>query len=170
MSAITTRRLVLRPVTVDDVDALWRLWTDADVRRYLWDDIEIPRERAFEVVEQSVAASAERGLGYFTISLPGHPELIGFTGLVDFIDPPRVEILYGLYPKYWGYGYATEASAAMLRRGFDTLGLERIFAGTDPPNAASVRVMERLGMTFAQRAQVHGLEVIYYVAENNSAV
>jgi ribosomal-protein-alanine N-acetyltransferase len=88
--------------------------------------------------------------------------LAGFCGLRLFGDPPTVEVLYGLLPAYWGQGLATEAAMAMLRFGFEELGLERIYAGADPPNTASFCVMERLGMTFSKRIVAGGLEAIYY--------
>ena len=49
-----------------------------------------------------------------------------------------------------------------MRWGFETLGFERIIAGTDPPNIASIRIMEKLGMRFTERRNVDGVEVAYY--------
>jgi RimJ/RimL family protein N-acetyltransferase len=56
-------------------------------------------------------------------------------------------VWYGLSPEHWGRGLATEAAEAMLRFGFEQRELEEIWAGADLDNAASFRVMERLGMT-----------------------
>jgi [ribosomal protein S5]-alanine N-acetyltransferase len=164
---ISTARLTLRPSTLSDVGELWRLWTDQDVRRYLWDDIEIPRERALDVVTQSVASFADRGLGYWVISPRDDRTVIGFTGVTDLIDPAHIQLLYGLYPAYWGRGLATEAGSAMLRYGFERLGLERIYAGADPPNVASIRVMERLGMKFALETRIKDLDVVYYARDRD---
>jgi ribosomal-protein-alanine N-acetyltransferase len=60
---LQTARLVLRPITTDDIDALHALWTNADVRRYLWDDIVIDLEHAAteincSITRQVFAASA----------------------------------------------------------------------------------------------------------------
>jgi RimJ/RimL family protein N-acetyltransferase len=60
-----------------------------------------------------------------------------------------VELLYGLYQNFWGRGLATEAARAVLRFGFEEVGLEEILACADLDNPASVRVMERLGMSYA---------------------
>jgi ribosomal-protein-alanine N-acetyltransferase len=51
----------------------------------------------------------------------------------------------------------------VLRYGFEELGLERIYAGTDPPNRASVRVMEKVGMRFDRQTEINGLAAIYYM-------
>jgi [ribosomal protein S5]-alanine N-acetyltransferase len=160
---IETERLHLRPCVEGDVDALHRLWTDAQVRRYFWDDAVIERARAAEVIESSVESFGAHGFGQWVISPKGGEDLIGFCGLRHFGEPPEVELLYGLAPSFWGRGLATEAACAMLCDGFGRLGLGRIYAGTDPPNAASVRVMERAGMSFDRRTRVNGLEAIYYV-------
>lgn len=160
---IETARLRLRPCVESDVDALHRLWTDPDVRRYLWDDAVITREQAEEVVGASVESFDAHGFGQWVICLREGGELIGFCGLRRFGEPPEVEVLYGLAPPFWGRGLATEATRAMLADGFGRLGLGRIYAGTDPPNAASLRVMEKAGMAFDRHTQINGLEAIYYV-------
>jgi [ribosomal protein S5]-alanine N-acetyltransferase len=161
---IETARLRLRPCVESDIDALYRLWTDPDVRRYLWDGVVITREQAAEVVGASAESFGAHGFGQWVILARGGGELIGFCGLRHFGEPPEVEVLYGLAPQFWGRGLATEAARAMLADGFGRLGLERIYAGADPPNAASLRVMEKAGMAFDRRTRVNGLEAVYFVA------
>ncbi len=163
MPNLTTARLQLRPSTTTDIDALHRLWTDAGVRKYLWDDEIITREVTAEVVASSLADFAEHGFGHWVITWKDQTELIGWGGLRHFGEPPEVEVLYGFFPGFWGQGLAVEATRAMLHYGFTELGLERIYAGTDPPNTPSVRVMEKAGMRFDKRTQVNGLDAIYYV-------
>ena len=159
---IETERLSLRPLTLDDVDELHRLWVEPGVRRYLWDDEVISRERARAVVEESVALFESRGLGLWAVRSRAGDELIGFCGFWFFHDPPRLELLYGIAPALWNRGLATEAARAMLGYGFGQLSFERIEASTDAANAASVRVMERAGMSFWKRELTNGLDTIYY--------
>lgn len=66
---ITTARLHFRPFTLADVDALHHLWTDPDVRRYLWDDKIISRETAEEVVRASLVSFQEHRFGFWTLRL-----------------------------------------------------------------------------------------------------
>ena len=160
---IETARLRMRPFSLDDIDSLHRHWTDPQVRKYLWDDRVIPREQAAEVVENSMVSFAQLGFGFWVLLPKEKDELIGFGGFRLFGDPPEVEILYSIEPAYWGQGLATEASKAMLRCGFAEHGFVHIYAGADPPNAASFRVMEKCGMTFAKRTRLNNLEAIYYV-------
>jgi RimJ/RimL family protein N-acetyltransferase len=51
----------------------------------------------------------------------------------------------------------------MIRYGFEEHGVDPIFAGADPPNMASFRVMEKIGMKFAKRVVIEGKEAIYYM-------
>ena len=159
---IETTRLRLRPCSEDDIDDLHRLWTDPQVRKYLWDDIAITREQAAEVASASLDSFGRQGFGQWRVSLKESDSLIGFCGFRLFGEPPEVEILYAIAPLHWGKGLATEAAKALIRCGFEEHRFERIFAGADPPNTASFRVMEKTGMKFAKRMRIDDLEAIYY--------
>ncbi|OJH41889.1 GNAT family N-acetyltransferase [Cystobacter ferrugineus] len=143
-----TPRLLLRPLGSGDEDAFHRLLNDPHVRRYLCDDLPVSREMVQEHIAFSQRSFRERGFGLFSLFLVEQPEtFIGFTGLGRIDDGEEVELWYGLAPEHWGRGLATEAAEAMLRFGFEQLGMEELWAGADLDNAASFRVMERLGMT-----------------------
>ena len=156
---LQSERLTLIPFRSEHVDDLHALWTDADVRRFLWDDEIIAREQAAEVVEASEVSFREHGFGMWALVPVGQDEIVGFAGLRHF-GKDEVELLYGLRPDNWGRGLASEASRAVLDHGFG-LGLTKIFAGTDPPNVASLQVMDRLGFGDEHRREVNGLETIY---------
>lgn len=164
---LETVRLRLRPFVADDLDALHRLWTNPDVRRYLWDDVEISRNRAEAVIATSTESFDSRGFGFWSIFFrENNDDLIGFCGLRVFGNDEDVEILYGIHPSHCGQGLATEASEAVLNFGFQTCGLTKIYAGADSPNVASFRVMEKLGMTYDGPRVVNGMEAVYYCLNN----
>jgi [ribosomal protein S5]-alanine N-acetyltransferase len=164
---IETSRLVLQPFERHDLEELHSLWTDATMRRFLWDDQIISREAASEVIGLSIENFATRRFGFWSVSFKDSPTLIGFCGLRNFKDPERggeeVEIIYGITGEHCGTGLATEAAKAVLRYGFEKCELERIHAGADPPNTASFRVMEKLGMRFSGRVSINGIETDYYL-------
>lgn len=176
---LQTERLLLIPCGSVHVDDLHALWTDADVRRFLWDDEVISRDTAAEVVRAGEASFREHGFGIWGLfprePMPqesdsdGGTNLVGFVGLRHFGTDGEVELLYGLRPDQWGRGLATEASRAVLDHTFSNLGLATIFAGTDPPNVASLRVMDRLGFGHEHRRTVGGLEAIYRSLERGDA-
>jgi ribosomal-protein-alanine N-acetyltransferase len=159
---LTTARLLLRAFRADDEDALFRLWNDSEVGRYLWDAEPVSRETTRAQIEASRRSFEQRRFGLFTLALRERPDaLVGFAGLRGFGEREQVELLYALLPRYWGRGLATEASAAVLRLGFEARLLE-IWAGADPSNLASFRVMERLGMAHARDLAPGGRPVRYY--------
>ena len=101
---IETERLLLRPLTADDLDAIHSLWTDADVRKYLWDDRVISREQAEEVITSSIESFEENCFGFWAVLPKDEESLIGFCGFRFFGDAREVEILYGLAPARWAGG------------------------------------------------------------------
>ena len=153
----------MRPFAADHLDDLHRLWVTPGVRKYLWDDTAISREQAMEVIESSIESFDADGFGLWAVCPKDEETLIGFCGFRRFGEQQEVEILYGISPERWGEGLATEAARAMIRCGFETHGFDQIYAGADPPNTASFRVMEKTGMKFAKRIDLNGLEAIYYV-------
>lgn len=164
-AAVETERLRIRPYRADDLDDLHRMWTDPGVRRYLWDDEIIPLETARLAMQASIDSTDAHGYGHWAVCPRRADTLIGFCGFRAFDDGPEIELLYGLLPAYWGKGLATEGSRAMLRWGFAQYPWPRVLALTDAPNLASIEVMKRLGMSFLERREHHGLDTVFYVME-----
>ena len=169
---IETERLRLRPLANRDLYQIHQLWIDAHVRRYLWDGKVISRSRAQQEISQSKELFGRDGFGIWVLlpkdrepppaPPPAGQRLVGFCGLHHIEESNDVELLYGLDPAHWGTGYATESSEAVLRRAFEVHNLEQVLARTDLPNEASVRVMERLGMTYLEHELVNGLDTLTY--------
>jgi ribosomal-protein-alanine N-acetyltransferase len=160
-AVLATPRLVLRPLTAADVAAVHALWTDPDVRRYLWADEVVTRDRVREVIAASTRHFAARRVGLWGVHHGADGALIGFCGCREW-PTGEPELMYGLLKPWWGRGLATEAASAVLDYVFETLGHPVVMAATDPPNVASVQVMERLGMTFDWRGEMHGLDTLVY--------
>ncbi|HKQ50948.1 MAG TPA: GNAT family N-acetyltransferase, partial [Pyrinomonadaceae bacterium] len=159
---IETARLRLRPLTLEDADELHRLFVEPGVRKFLWDDEVIPKERAESTIETSINSFETRGFGLWAVSPRTEAALIGFSGFWFFHDPPQLELLYGLSESYWNMGLATELARAMLGYGFEELRFVRVEASTDAANVASQRVMQKAGMAFWKRECTNGLDTVYY--------
>jgi ribosomal-protein-alanine N-acetyltransferase len=159
---IATTRLRLRPLNRDDLDDLHRLWNEPGVRKYLWDDEAVPRERVESIIENNLASFKAHGFGLWAVLPQTVDELIGFCGFWHFHEPPKLELIFGIRPAQWNRGLATEAATAMLRYGFEELSFPRIEASTDAANQASSRVMEKAGMSFWKRETTNGLDTVYY--------
>ncbi len=159
---LETGRLSLRPCSMDDVDALHALWTEPGVRRYLWDDVVIDRETAHEAVQSALEDWADYRVGLFCIRLRGSAAIIGFCGFRRYPPNEEWELLYGLAPAHWGQGLAVEAARAALAFAFSALPVDRIAGRTDPPNTASIRVLEKLGMQCVGAANIDGRATVCY--------
>jgi RimJ/RimL family protein N-acetyltransferase len=158
---LKTARTLLRPLSMSDVEEAHALWTDPGVRKYLWDDVVIDRERVAEVVAHSCADFAERRYGLWAIHRHGSPELIGFCGL-RASDGGQPELLFGIRPPWWGQRLAGEAAVAVLDYAFSVLGHTKVEAATDVPNRASIRVLQRLGMICVRRGLLNGRDTLFY--------
>ena len=141
-----TARLRLRPFTSADADALFALHSNAHVLRY-WD---APPWREPSRAERFIAACRqieEEGSGArLAIERGADGVFLGWVGLTRWNPDHRSASLgYCLDDAAWGHGYATEAARALLQWAFDTLDLNRVQAEADTRNAASARVLEKLG-------------------------
>lgn len=159
---IETARLRLAPFRADETEDLHRLWTEPPVRRFLWDDRVIPPEQTADIIRDSLRLFATDGFGLWSLRLRETGELAGFGGFWHFRDPPELELLLGLAEAWWGRGIAAEAGRALIRFAFETLGFGEVRGSTDAPNRASIRVMEKMGMEFDRRANVGGLDTVFY--------
>ena len=143
---LRTARLRLLPVTATDAAALFALHSSAYVLRY-WDAPPwLERSRAERFIESSERL-AEEGTGVrLAMDRVSDGAFIGWCGLARWNPDYRSASMgYCLDAPAWGQGYATEAAGALLEWAFDTLDLNRVQAETDTRNAASARVLEKLG-------------------------
>ena len=148
---LRTERLVLCPVTADDHAILLAHWAGPDVRRFLFDSAILSAAEITGAIENSARDFGRAGYGLWLIhekvgtDLVG-TDLVGTAGLRPLEDL-GLEIFYSLAPGSWGRGYATEAARAVLAHALGPLGLPEVLAEVDEGNAASIAVIERLGMT-----------------------
>ena len=154
---LATARCRLRPVTDEDADALHRHWNDVEVGRYLWDGRPVSRERVREALGESHASFAAAGYGLWVVTVDD--AVVGCCGLRVSRQGDGIELLYALDRPAWGRGYATEAARAVLDYARATLALPRVVAAVNPANAASWRVLARLGMrrTGEMRTEIEDL-------------
>ncbi len=157
---IETTRLILREFREDDWVDVLGYWNDPSYQRY-YPDIEDRASVVRDLVTTFVASqSAEpRRIWQLAMSDASDGRLIGNCGIrVNNPDIGEANIGYELNPGYWGRGYATEAATAIVRFGFESLDLHRIWAECVADNTGSSRVLEKLGM----RREAHFREHQYY--------
>ena len=141
-----TPRLLLRPFDDADANDLFELQSSADVLRF-WDSPPwCDRGRSERFIE-ACRQMADEGTGVrVAVDRADDGAFIGWCHLSTWNPVHRSASLgYCFTEAAWGHGYATEAARALLRWAFDTLDLNRDQAEADTRNAASARVLEKLG-------------------------
>lgn len=148
---IVTPRLVLRPWRESDLPLFAEQNADPVVMQFITGVL--TQEESDAYVFKAKQHYAQHGFCKFAVEAPDVARFIGAVGLTyvkfEASFTPAVEIAWRLNRRYWGRGYATEAARAALTDGFDRVGLKEIVSMTALPNLASMKVMERLGMTRA---------------------
>lgn len=144
----TTQRLLLRDFHAEDWREIHRYGSDAEAVRHMdWGPNSEDETRAFVQHVLTTQTEVSRKTFELAVCLKESGELIGGVGIRIKSDVNREgDIGYILRRDCWGKGFGTEAARAMLRYGFESLGLHRIYATAAPPNSASRRVLEKMGM------------------------
>ncbi len=169
MARIETDRLLLRPFEERDRPAYRAIRGKPGVTRFLPSHTEDPAEavrRADVTLSAFREAWKQDGYGPWAVVERASGRLAGHLGLRRLPDGGETELLFLIDPAAQGRGYATEGGRAALAWGFDRLALLEIAAFVLPENAASVAVLERLGMKRgAGPVRAFGLEVLRYEME-----
>jgi RimJ/RimL family protein N-acetyltransferase len=141
---LNTARLRLRPFA--DADALFALHSSAYVLRY-WDAPPWTERTQAARFIAACGQMAEEGTGTrLAVDRASDGTFIGWCSLTRWNPDYRSAAMgYCFDDAAWGHGYATESARALLQWAFDTLDLNRVQAEADTRNAASARVLEKLG-------------------------
>jgi ribosomal-protein-alanine N-acetyltransferase len=159
VNPLQTERLTLRAYAFSDIPALVPLigarevaattlriphpYTESDARDFI------------ARTQEGLSNGSELRLG---IVVRESDTLCGGVGLRIEDDHRRAELGYWIGVPYWGNGYATEAAKAVVKYGFGTLGLHRIFASRFANNPASARVLRKIGMRHEGNLRAHVLK------------
>lgn len=159
---LETERLLLREFNEDDAEDMVELNSDPDVVRYTGDG---PFENIHEALEliRSYDQYEKYRMGRLNMYLKSTDEYIGWCGLKYHAEDGLVDLGYRLHKRFWGQGYATEASIACLNYGFNTLHLDKIIARAMIENHASIAVMKKLGMNFSHNTPCDEEPGVVYV-------
>jgi ribosomal-protein-alanine N-acetyltransferase len=166
-SILESERLTLRELTAGDAPFILELTNDPDWLRYIGDRGIRSVDDARDYIANGPAAMyAAHGHGLYGVARKGSETLIGMCGLLRRAWLEETDIGFAFLPAHRGSGYAHEAAAATLDHARRILGLPRVLAIVSPENAASIRLLEKLGMRFERRATPPGdsKEVLVYAS------
>ena len=161
---LETSRLILRPITFDDLNDLVVLDSDLEVMRFINGGIPISRDAIANNFLPYVISYDERddNLGFWIIVEKSNQEFIGWIFLrpetdfellrqLNLAEKNAVELGYRIRKQSWSKGYTTEASQALVRKSFNESNTPKIVAWVLSENKASIKVMEKIGMKLQQQ-------------------
>lgn len=168
---LNTKRLILREMQFSDANALFEMEKNPNVHQYLWKK---PLTNIAEVntyIKSVRTQYQNNNIGRFIIVLKETDQIIGWAGLkyntemvnnkIHFYD-----IGYRLNEKFWGKGYASEASLAWIDYGFNVMKIEVMGAAAHTDNFASNRILQKIGLKMTQQYQEDGISWNWYELKN----
>jgi RimJ/RimL family protein N-acetyltransferase len=162
---VETERLLLREFVEDDAEAFFAFSGDPVVMQHTGE----PPSTCVEQVRLQIREYPDyerHGYGRWAVIYKPDRQIVGFNGLKFLDDLQEVDLGYRFRADYWGKGIATESSEAVLRYGFETLGLKRIIGLVLPENEASIRVLKKVGMRPDGEVNYCGDRALRWVVES----
>lgn len=160
-----TQRLILREMTEDDAMNAWLLNNDPDVIRYTGDVPFTSVEEARDFLK-NYSSFKKYGFGRWAVTRKTDNEFLGWCGLKYDETDNNYDIGFRFFKKYWGHGYATEAALKSLELGFTKFRMSSIIGRADKANKASIRVLQKIGLTYLKDDECHGNDAVIYIIKN----
>jgi ribosomal-protein-alanine N-acetyltransferase len=144
----SSRRLRLRELVVEDVDAVLAIYGSPEATEHLSFEPRT-RDQVAQIVARSIASATAKPRNEYALAVVGRDtnEMIGFGRVA--LDPHQQRAAtfgFALRPDAWGVGYGLETVRLLLSLGFDDLGLHRVWGARSPLNDASAKTMTAAGM------------------------
>jgi ribosomal-protein-alanine N-acetyltransferase len=141
---ITTKRLIIRPFTAADLEAMHAVWSDPEVMRPVPSKA-YDREKSWARLTEKISHQGEYGFSRWAVVEKASRKVIGECGLQYLGGGPDIELGYKLARAHWGQGFAAEAAQACLDWALAERP-ERVVAIVDPANTGSARILDKIGM------------------------
>jgi RimJ/RimL family protein N-acetyltransferase len=155
MKILETERLVLCKLTTEDAAFILRLLNDAKFLQYIGDRGVKTLDDARKYILSGPVASYERfGFGLYLTKLKDDGIPIGICGLLKRVSLTDVDVGFAFLPEYRRKGYAYESASAVMDYGRTILGLNRIVAVTSPGNDRSIKIINKLGLTYRKMVKL----------------
>ena len=164
---IETERTILRQLTVDDAEDFYALNLDYDVLKFTGDS---PFENVFSAMDflQTYDQYEKYGVGRLAVIEKETSSFLGWCGLKFCPDRNEYDIGFRFFKDYWNRGFATETAIRCLDFGFRELGIAKIVGRAMKENISSIKVLEKIGMTFRESFDFNGHEgMIYELTKND---
>lgn len=163
MIITTTPRLLIRKLEMSDLEGLKAILGDKVVMEFSSIGA-LDEEGIRQWLKKTLSQYISPGFSVWGMVLKETEQLIGFAGIkpVELDGRMEIEIIFRLARNYWGQGYAIEAVRGVLHYAFNQLAVNNVIAVVEPNNVRSLRVIERLKMTYEKDSIYHGFFVRIY--------
>lgn len=166
-----TERLILREITLDDLDDMFEMDSDPDVHRYLGNTPVTSKEQMTGIIQFIRKQYAENGIGRWAVIDKNSDEFLGWSGLKLVTEPVNnhinyYDLGYRLKKKYWGKRYAAESAKASLDYAFSILKTDQVYAMADCENIASNKILSKIGFQLVERFQFDDADHYWYCCVN----
>ncbi len=154
---LETARLFLSRITADDVGLMLAIWNDPAFMEHVGDRGVRTEDEAREALDAGIfRLYRDYGYGPFKMVRKDDAAVMGICGLFkrDNLDDP--DIGFAVLPDYYRQGYTGEAARAVVAHARDELGLRNLTAIVSPGNTPSIRLLEKLGLTFSRMITMPG--------------
>ncbi|MCJ7934033.1 MAG: GNAT family N-acetyltransferase [Chryseobacterium sp.] len=163
-----TERLIIRPISLEDSDFIFKLYNSPKFIQYIGDrGIKTPADAENYIKNRFLPQFERSGFGNYLVVTKEGNEKIGGVGIFEREGLDIVDIGYSLLEEYEGKGYAYEAAQKVKSIGMDEFGLTKISAIISKDNASSQKLIEKLGLKFKKQVTLPGEdeELNYYETE-----
>jgi [ribosomal protein S5]-alanine N-acetyltransferase len=160
---LETQRLIIKEPSLNQLEQAFSLDSDSEVMYYVGGAR--TKESTLEWLEKNIQHQNNNGFGFGFVYEKETERFIGRAGLLYLAyddTQPDIEVGYRLHKQYWGQGYATELTKALIEWGFDNLTVSRLVAVINPKNIRSRRVLEKAGMSYVGKSIYNNAEVNRY--------
>ena len=166
---LETERLILRRMSIKDLDKMARLNSDPDVMRYIGDGTVWTRAQSEARIRRILKVyEIFPGLGLWIGEEKMSRKFVGAYALIYIPKTTEVEVGYRLQKSAWGHGLATEGARALVRYGMFELGLDRVVGLTHPDNDASKHVLMKAGLQARGTGYYYDKELCYFVGKKTN--
>ena len=161
IKVLETERLYLRRMIVEDAENAYLLNLDPEVIQYTGDD----SFKSIEVAREFLANYRhydQYDFGRWAVVAKDSDEFLGWCGLKYTPELSEYDIGFRFFKKHWNKGYASEAAIACLNLGFEKYNLKTIVGRARKENIGSIRVLEKIGLTYFEDFDFDGNEGVIY--------
>ncbi len=161
LKSLETTRTFLRHLSVEDAESFYQLNLDPEVLQFTGDKAFVSIEEA-RVFLANYHPYEKYNVGRLAVINKANQEFIGWSGLKYSPDTDEYDIGFRFLKAYWHQGFATETAQKCIEYGFEVLGISKIVGRAMAANTASVKVLEKLGMTFKGYFDFDGQEGVLF--------